>query len=204
MKKKSSSLRLLYILAQMSYWFIGIIGLFIVGMTIKGLVSGDPILPSELGERLSYNYSLFENNVDLVMADTQMEELNKSKGELPGFIKGIIWLHPIFMISLIFLMAHYFRRLVVQVYKGVYFADICIKSLKSLSLILFISWGYDLISSIAIKNIIGNYFSEAESYINITVGTPSIYLLVAALFVWALSIIFQEGLSLKEENELTV
>lgn len=210
MKKNISSIRLLYLLTQVAFWFTAFVGSIVVVLAIQGALANKPILPSELGDRFSYNFSFFESDIQSVQLTEEHNLMSNSSlseqklNEIPNYLKWIMWLNPVIMVGLIFAMIYYFRRLVIQVYKGEYFDIKCIQSLKTLSLILVVGWVYDLIIASVIRTSLQAYLQSSETHLSIKIGTPSMYMLIAALFIWSLSIVFQEGLRLKEENELTV
>ncbi len=203
MNKKNSSIQLLNFLVQISYWFTIIVGSLAILFIIKILVTDGPILISELNEKLSYRFPFFENDLDSVEFP-KMDSGEVLIKEAPSFFKWIIGFHSVIMVGLIFSMIHFFRSLVSLVNKGVFFASSCVKNLRRLAVVLAIIWGYDLFSGTVINLLVRSYYQTKGYRLTIGVESASFYMLLVALFVWALSIIFEEGLRLKSENELTV
>ncbi len=210
MKKQSRSIRLLNFFTQFCFWATVLIGFFLLVSTVKGVWSGQAIIPSEVGERFSYKFPFFENDVQNLIVSNRsgavetFEVNSESWQSMPMYLKWVMWLNPLLMVGFLFSMIYFFRQVVMKVYRGEFFDQYCIDSLKKLSIVMVVAWFYELIMRSVINVSLQTWLLNGENNFTIRIGTTSISLLIIALFMWSLSIIFQEGLVLKQDNELTV
>ncbi len=200
------SVKIIYWMTQIVFWMFTATGFFAIffGLGLLFNLLHDMKLniglPIEIDLVETGKFSFGE-----AISNVQLKEINgKIQFEsAPEIIQRIYGVFIIIIMSITYYLMLTFRKFITQVYKGSYFDRKNIMLLKRISYGLFGMWiltvfyGYFqyffLVKNLEFQTIV--FTGKVETY-------PAV--LLFALLVWVLSHIFQKGVELENENQLTI
>lgn len=205
-KTTARSVKMIYWITQVFFWLFTAAGFFAIFIGL-GLVFnllhnmqlniGLPI-EMDLVETGRFSFGEITTNVELKEIIGKIEFQNA-----PLIVQRIYGVFMILILSIAYYLMLTFRKFITQVYKGFYFDRTNIMLLKRISYgllgmwILTVFYGYFqyffLVRNLEFQSIV--FKGEVETY-------PAV--LLFALLVWVLSHIFQKGVELENENQLTI
>lgn len=205
-KQTPTSVKVIYWITQSLFWLFSAAGLFAIffglGLTLHlihdvKLNIGLPVEASVV-ESGSFNYGEESTNVQLKQMIGKIEFKNA-----PPQVQRIYGVFMIIVLSITFYLFLTFRKFITQVYHGLYFDKQNIMLLKRIAYGLLGLWVFILFYGyfqyfFIIKNLEMNsvvFHGKIETY-------PGV--LLFSLIVWVLSHIFQKGVEIEKENELTI
>ncbi len=203
---KPTSLKIIYWVTNIIFWIISAISVLGVILSLGLIFELFPPIQLHVGIPVQMEVlEIGKLEVKNISADVQFVEMTgkvhimdtpKEIGKIYGFFIIIILL-------LFYYMMMTFRTFINNVYKGMYFDRKNIMLLKRIAYGLIGVWiftvsyayfqYYYLVKNMTFESI--KSMGEVQTFGNI---------LSVALFVWVLSHIFQKGVELKNENELTI
>ncbi len=205
--KTHFSILAIYIITNVVFWVVSIaiaaaiiIALGLISNLFGNEMSLQMSLPKSLSfietGQLSLNGSLSE--VQLTATSGKISLI-----EAPYWIKMALGLFIIAFAVPLFYILHTFRTFINNVQKGAFF------DLSNISLLKKISFGVLTLWGIIIINSVFRYFFIVRNLefetINIVAGFRSYYeILLFALLVWVLSHIFEKGVRLQDDTNLTI
>jgi hypothetical protein len=205
-KTTARSVKMIYWITQVFFWLFTATGFFAIFIGL-GLVFnllhnmqlniGLPI-EMDLVETGRFSFGEITTNVELKEIIGKIEFQNA-----PLIVQRIYGVFMILILSIAYYLVLTFRTFITQVYKGFYFDRTNIMLLKRISYgllgmwILTVFYGYFqyffLVKNLEFQSIV--FTAKVETY-------PAV--LAFALLVWVLSHIFQKGVELENENQLTI
>jgi hypothetical protein len=206
-RKNPFSIKVIYWLTQVIFWLFVLIlvGAIVLNMGLQTGWFGDD-LELHAGTPIEFNYT--EKGVLQVAHVSQEVEFVEATGKIHFINTNKIiakWLGlAMLCVVIIFLyILLKFKNFIVNVYKGIVFERYNIRMLKHMA--------YGLVAIWLFINIYGRlfyYFIAKQlvfEHLEVTSNFDSYGgILIAALFLWVLSHIFMQGVTLQEEQELTV
>ena len=199
------SIKIIYWITNLTFWLYSFIAVVMLFFAIALFFSFFNDLQLNIGLPVSINFiekgSLSISNtpigVELVEMFGQVHFINT-----PVFIGKIYSIFLLGIIIFTFYISFTFKKFISNVYKGAYFEFQNIILLKNIAYALLGIW----IFSIVYAYFQYYYIARNLQFENLVVGDvkTSPEILLIALFIWVLSHIFQKGLELQEENNLTV
>lgn len=206
MKNKPFSLKLIYWLTNIVYYFmiLGAIMALIFSLLLFFNKIGDMHLNVSLPIKVDFHETgiLHLNNqnikVELVGAAPKIHFL-----DTPNFLTKQLSLFIILIVSFCAFLVYTFRTFVKNVYQGSVFSLKNIALLKQLAYGLIGMWMFGVIYfRLGYHFLAKNLIFEN---IHITDDIPNYSgVLLTALFIWVLAHIFKMGLELKQETDLTI
>tara|TARA_B100001093_G_C26692131_1_gene955303 strand:+ start:149 stop:859 length:711 start_codon:yes stop_codon:yes gene_type:complete len=123
---------------------------------------------------------------------------------LPTKHRVLILISSLITLFIIIFIAYNFKFFMGKISHGQYFTLGTMKSLKFMSYGLMFIW----IDSYTSRYILQNFYASSseifENQISVLVKFPSVSPIILGLILWVLSHIFSNGISLKEDNKLTI
>lgn len=206
-KQDSLSLKIIYWVTQISFWLFVVAGLIMIGIAF-GLI-----------------FNLFSNDLNLhvglpvafdLTETGKLQLLNKSIpvtfeeaygkigfSELPTMVGRIYGIFILLVIGIFFYIFQAFRRIILNVYKGLIFKIGNFKLLRNMAYGLLAFWAMIVVYSLLQHFMIAQHLTfESLSY----AGSMEFHteVVFVALILLVLSHIFMHGIKLKEDNELTI
>lgn len=212
-KIKSTSLKVISLLTNITYYFtlIGLVGILVLNI----LSYTDVLYPKgDNKSEVSINIPLAVelNEVGVYKTDAGLSELilssDDSKFTFKNPPKNIVRVSVLFLlISLLimFYLIFIFRKLISNVKKNHIFVTENSKFFKKLGVGTLVLWGVEFITSFIFSLLVGNsiYFDtvQFEAKIDLKIDFT---LIIFSLFLIVLSHIFNQGIRLQEEKDLTI
>ncbi len=206
-RKNPFSIQVIYWLTQVIFWLFVLIfvGAIVLNIGLQTGWFGDD-LELHAGTPIEFNYT--EKGVLKVAHVSQEVEFVEATGKIHFINTNKViakWLGlAMLCVVIIFLyILLKFKNFIVNVYKGIVFERYNIRMLQHMA--------YGLVAIWLFTNIYGRLFyyfiakQLAFEHLEVTSNFDSYGgILLAALFLWVLSHIFMRGVTLQEEQELTV
>ncbi|MBC8265348.1 MAG: DUF2975 domain-containing protein [Flavobacteriales bacterium] len=217
---KSKSIGLLYLISKLSFWFSIIFSLVISSVLLYGTFGNNiPLKVSLETNNLTYekDYSFNSDNKDIL----ETEDITSRKYPIQSLKRKLVLKYQAFhkspllerltilfltllLLIIIVLSTYYAKEFMRAINDGEYFERATINKLRIISYLLFSVWIVKLVSSSVLKLFWVKEDVNPIANIHLSNNFPSINLLLFSLMLWVLSYVFLKGVSLKEENELTV
>jgi len=205
-KQNAASVNIIYWITNVSFWFyvlVSFFGFFLALGFITGWVHNTQI---NIGVPLAYNIiekGVLHLNGDIIKVQFTQMYGNISIDDTPVYITRVYGVFIIIMLAILVYIFKTFKEFVSTIYRGCYFDRKNIMSLKRIAYAIVLVWFFRLVYLIfqyfyLVKNIeikSADFSGQFQTY-------PLI--LLFALFIWVLSHIFQKGVELQKENELTI
>jgi len=208
--KKPLSIKVIYWITNITFWIYVVVSILAIALSVVFLFNllPDNNLQLHVGMPVAVNI-LEKGTLDLNIASNYMDVQFKEMYGKIHFIDtpaSVAKVYSIFILTItgaFFYIFLIFRRFINNVYDGKYFDIDNIALLKRISYALVGVWIFTAVYS---------YFQYFFIAINLkfetitTTGDVQTYplILLGALFIWVLSHIFQKGVELKYDNELTI
>jgi hypothetical protein len=209
MTKKESplSIKIIYWLTEVIYFMSAILALGAIGLFIWSLFG--PI-PESLNLHLQSPYT-FEletpgtYHLEGITQELNFTEINGRIGFQDTPTKIVHWMTTAIFIGamILFMVVRSFRAFVRVLRSGSYFDPRNVGRLKHMALWILVFWVFNKVYFIALGEFLRDslYLDGMEIIGVYDTGSVEIFV---ALFLWVLSHIFQQGMEIQNENELTV
>ena len=209
MKSKNNplSIKIIYYLTQFTFW-VTILGAVLMLFFFTGNVTGLFSEDTETGLDVPVRLNVEETGTFTAYGKTYDVKIQDARGRfeftgLPRKVYGFILVSVVILLAMLLAAIWYFRKFIINVYRGIYFDPSNISYLKRMAYSLFIIWCYLLV----VSNISAGFIMSTTEFESISfAGTKSdsSAILFGALFIWVLSHIFSKGMQLEQEQELTI
>lgn len=207
MKKQGShlSMWIIFNLVRISFWAnAAIVAVFTISTILLAFGLSQNFHPEhylpckfDVVEKGSLTIS---NSKTLVTITDAIGRLEFDK--LPANISLYISISLIPMFGALLLGLWLFKKFITNVKLGLLFKGDNIQYLKKFAYVLLAVWVYSKIVMIVLNLFILKAFTFDSVKIQFTVGSQ--FALYLSLFIWILSDIFQKGVEIEEENNLTI
>lgn len=207
MKKTPLSIRIIYILTSIVYYFTIIVSSFGVLFAI-GLLLGLFGENLNLHTQMPFEASIKEVGTTMYLGQEIQVQLVEATGKFhyidtPSIVARTNAIPMFFIFPLMFFVVFLFHRFIRNVSEGRIFDAEIFYYLRKLSYVLAGMWLFTVVYFQLLQRVILREM-KFESLEFSSGGGWYSGLIIAALFTWVLSHIFLKGLELKEENELTI
>lgn len=205
-KKTPQSVKIIYWITQGLFWLFSVSAILAVFFAIALLFNLLQDVKLNIG--LPVEAHLVESGTYQVGSELSEVKLKEMIGKLefekvPSDLKRLYGFYMIIALCITFYLFLTFRNFIIQVYKGLYFDRKNIMLLKRIAYgllgmwIFIVFYGYFqyfvLVKNLQFESV--EFMGKVETY-------PAV--LISALLVWVLSHIFQKGVEIETENELTI
>ena len=209
MKTKNNplSIKIIYYLTQFIFW-ITILGTVLMLFFFTGNVTGMFSEDTETSLDIPVRIHVEETGTFTAYGQTYDVKIQDATGKfeftgLPKQVYGLTLVSVVILLALLLAVIWYFRKFIINVYRGVYFDQSNISYLKKMAYSLFIMWCYLLV----VSNVTAGFIMSTTEFDSVRFAgskSDSSALLFSALFIWVLSHIFSKGMKLEQEQELTI
>jgi len=205
-KQTPQSVNIIYWITNIGFWIYLLVSVFAFFLAMGFITGWVHNIDLNIGMPLALDLS--ESGVIQMNGETFAIQFNQLYGNMqiadaPTYITRTF---GIFMIIILFIFLYIFqtfREFIKTIYKGSYFDRKNIMLLKRIAYALVISYLLNVL------NIVFQYFYLVR---NIELETAHFsgnfetypVILLVSLFIWVLSHVFQKGVELQNENELTI
>ena len=205
--KSPLSIRFIYWTGNFAFWasIVLFAACFIFNILLHaGFFGSDLQLHTHLPGKVNFletgilDHEQGEVKVEIVEASARIHFFNT-----PGFISKKVGIAMQIAIAFAVLLSYFFRSFMINIRRNSYFSVENIRNLKFLSYSIAAFWLYLVIY----LRIAYHYFNKQLVFqnIRITDDIPNYpILLFLALMIWVIAHVFETGLKLKEEQELTI
>jgi hypothetical protein len=206
MKKTSFSIKIIYWITQITFWLFNAVGIFAVGLAFALIFK--MIGPTQLNVGIPVSVDILEKGslaLDGSIIQTQFVEMMGKIHfvDTPLFLGQVYGIFMLIMLGMFYFMFFTFRKFIINVYRGRFFDLGNTKLLKRIAYSFAIVWAFTAFYAYFQYFYIVKNLSYHSVEISANIETYPVVLLVG-LFIWVLSHIFQKGVELQEENNLTV
>lgn len=205
-KRTPGSVKIIYWITQVLFWLFTAAALFAVLFTIG--MSLNLLKDFKLSMGLPVEMEVVETGEFTLGEQTLSVQLKEMIGKIefkkpPILLQRLYGVFVLIILSITYYLFMTFRSFITQVYKGFYFERKNILLLKRISYGLIGIWIFIVFYAFFQYFFIVKRLNFESMIVQGKIETyPSI--LVFALIVWVLSHIFQKGVELQNENELTI
>lgn len=205
-KKTPQSVKIIYWITQFLFWLFSVSAIIAVFFGIALIFNLLDDVNLNIG--LPVEAQVVESGLFQIGSESSSVQLKEMIGKLefervPSFLKRLYGLFMIIALCITFYLFLTFRKFIIHVYQGLYFDRKNIMLLKRIAYGLLGLWifivfyayfqYFFLVKNLQFESVTFN--GKVETY-------PAI--LICALIVWVLSHVFQKGVEIENENELTI
>ena len=200
------SIKIIYWITNFTFWMYSVVAVIMLFVSVALFFGIFDDLQLHIG--LPISVDLIEKGSLTVSSTVIGVELVEMYGKVhfidtPIFIGKLYGGFLLAIVTLTFYIFFIFRKFVTNVYLGAYFKLSNIALLKKIAYALLVIWFFTISYAYFQYYYIAKNL-EFESLIVVGDVKTSSEILLIALFIWVLSHIFQKGLELQEENDLTI